>query len=113
MKPLKWKVQFEVAVDPAWIEDGFNLTKSRVFRALENDLSGMGADIKNIVILEAPVPKLIQWLQGYFGKQGDKTELDLTCEKDRKKCQALINRGHHEAFNNDQAWLKEFTSNNS
>ena len=61
MKPLKWKVQFEVEVDREWVEDGFDMTETRLLMSLGDDWIIQNG-IKNIVI-KSPSPKLIRSLQ--------------------------------------------------
>ena len=62
MKKLKWKVQFEIEVDPMWVQDGFNMTEERLLTSLNDDWLIQNG-IKNVVI-KSPNPKLIQSLQG-------------------------------------------------
>lgn len=67
MKKLKWELKVTIAVDPTWVEDGFEPTPERIIEELSKALPYAYSHELKVTArtISAPDPKVIRKLQGY------------------------------------------------
>ena len=59
---IKWVV--EIGVDKCWVEDGFEMTRERMERMLQNELQFASGTEVSARIISAPDKRVIKKIQG-------------------------------------------------